>query len=151
MANAHDSRIVTRLIELAENGRGGAAVRHLWEHRWAFIDDAAYWQAVAATWIKCGSSLHLQTWRELFSLDRPKRHRLMKKGDRRRWRQLPKRVRVYRAVAPGEPPGIFSYTLDRAVLDRIYGGRREVREHVIDKRAVVAYFTRRAEHEIIVL
>jgi len=152
MANRNDSDIFKVVAGLADQGHHGPAVMALYNQRDAIQDDTAYWQIVAAVWIKSGTTRTAPLFRVLLSSERRNRHKLMKKSDRRVWRKLPAQVKAYRAVAPGErTEDIFSYTLDPKVLDRIYGDSRRRVERVFPKRRVVAYFNRRNEHEIIVL
>jgi hypothetical protein len=152
MANENDSWIFKMIADLADSGQHEAAVACLYRNRDNILDDNAFWQAVAAVWIKSGQTRFAPLFRILFSMKRRNRHKLMKKKDRKFWRRLPPKVRAYRAVAPGENvEDVFSYTLDRGALDRLYKGTREIREFVFPKSRVVAYFNRRREHEIIVL
>lgn len=148
MANENDSAIMSALLKLPK----GARLVTLYANRYEFWDDAAYWQAVAAMWIDSDICYpNLEYWKELFTLDRRDRFKLMKKADRKVWRSLPAKVKAFRAVHENEEVDLaISWTLTRKVADRFAKGRKVV-ERTFNKNQIVAYFDRRGEQEIIVI
>lgn len=113
--------------------------------------DSAYWQVLLACWVRNGVHRHADRWRALFESTRRNRARGMKKADRRAWRALPPIVVAWRALVPGEDPDrAFSWTIDHAVVERLYRGRTVVRREFPRER-VAFLVRRRRESEIIVL
>ena len=151
MTNQHDSAIAYELIRHEHHlpAFRAAALRLLP----TVHDDAIYWQLLGTAWIKAGRVLELDRWRPLFEVNRRGRWKLMKKKDRRVWRDLPPVVVAYRATRDGEDlDAVISWTLDRTVaaLFAERHGRRVV-ERRIPRDHIVAYFDRRHEREIVVL
>ena len=149
MANAHDSALVERFLQLPPAGY----LPFLLAEGPAILDHACYWQLVAAAWIGSGRQAAATEWRQLFTADRPHRWKLMKKRDRAVWRVLPQTIRAWRAVIFGENVrAALSWTLDRQKAEHFARSwNRLIVEDQIAKHQVVAYFDRRGERELVVL
>jgi hypothetical protein len=154
MANDHDSEIVARIAALDKKrpGDGTRVVRALYAWGPDITDDAAYWCVVGSVWVGHGELKDRHLWTPLFSADRPRRDKIMKTRDRRKWKGLPDTLRVYRAAPPDEPRGSgWSWTLDPAIADKFAAAwDREVITREVNMRDVLAYFDRRGEREILI-
>lgn len=144
----HDRLVIGTLVR-AEND-AAALIEALEAHLPSLRDDAYYWQVLLAMWVKNGRTEYAARYRALFEAPRRNRARGMKKADRRAWRLLPDPLRVYRAVAPDEPPGVFAWSLDRERLRALYPDR-EIIERLVPKAEVAFYVDRRKEREVIIL
>lgn len=150
MANAHDSAILEQLISVK---REGPIMARLFARLAPQLhDNATYWQIVATGWIACGSQRDAEAiWLPLFLVSRDSRWKMMKPPDRRRWRALPSVVTAHRAVQSGEDVSrSLAWSLDMAVCARLYPTRRIVTRRFPRER-IAAYWTRRAEAEILIL
>jgi hypothetical protein len=147
-ALAHDRLVLGTLVR-AEND-AAALIEALEAYLPTLRDDAYYWQVLLAMWVKNGRSEYADRYRRLFEARRRNRFRGMKKADRRAWRALPDPVRVYRAIAPGEPPEVFSWTLDPERIRHLYPDR-EIVERMVPKAEIAFYVDRRKEREVIIL
>lgn len=124
------------------------------------IADAEYWRLVAAGWVWCESlpdeGCDLD-WRQLFCSKRRRRSALMTNEELADLADLPDPLRVFRGFAGLSGQAGLSWTLERAVAERIARERHalpptpQIAEGLIRKRDVIAYFADRGEREIIAL
>jgi hypothetical protein len=115
--------------------------------------DYAYWFTLSTLWVSYTGFSDLELWRALFSSERPDRKRSMLKPDEvRALNGLPSLVTAYRAHRPDETDWI-AYTLKPDIAFRFARERGvdQITRYAISKRAVVALFLRRGEHEILVM
>ena len=150
MANANDDAIVRQMMALPDRYMAEYFTRnaHL------IIDDSTYWNVLGTLWKLGGTVIQQVLWINLFSSTRKKRHKIMKKHERKFWRRLPSTVVAYRAVNNIDEAGTaISWTLSKDIANSLFseGGSREVVTRAFYKADIFAYFDRRKEQEIIVL
>lgn len=117
------------------------------------LTDYSYWFVLGTLWVSYSGRADLYLWKKLFRSDRPKRKTsIMKPSELSVYREIPERIRVYRAHRAGERDWI-SYTLDKTVAERFAREREvsEIVEYELRKKDVIALFLRREEQEIIML
>jgi len=142
--------LIAELIKLDRGWRLG----FFEDHAHLIEGDSCYWNVLATIWMDApNTTLEISRWRKLFSSSRRNRHKMMKKSDRRAWRNLPEKVKCFRAINPGEDVNkAISWTLSKETalfFQRRNGGK--IIEQIFPKQSVIAYFDRRGEQEIIVL
>ncbi|RLC24911.1 MAG: hypothetical protein DRH93_03395, partial [Deltaproteobacteria bacterium] len=93
-----------------------------------------------------------ELWKGLFQSNRKKRHKIMKKRERKRWRRLPETIVAYRAINnESEIDSAISWTLSMTIANEFSeDGKRKVVEKTFSKKDVFAFFDRRREEEILV-
>lgn len=117
------------------------------------VTDAAYWYMLGTLWIDAKVIWpHLDIWRNYFQADRADRHHLMKPEEHAKLAKLADFVEVFRVTDHPEDCGI-SYTTRPSVCKRLSRDMKEPRliRHTVHKDAIFAFFTRRGEHEVILL
>lgn len=146
--NLRDSHIISEMTKLPQNKQLEYFIlneMHLTHY--------VYWFALSSLWVDFGENKDISIWRQLFSSDRPSRQVcIMKPSELKDFNNLPDELTVFRAYCPAETECI-SYTLDFAVAMKfaLMKPNGIVRAYYVSKRDVIAYFTRRNEHEILVL
>lgn len=124
---------------------------HTFARRCHELSDYWYWFTLSTLWVSYSGFSDLSLWRRLFLAERPGRDTsLMKPSELATFRALPDVVTAYRAHRPGETDWI-SYTMSADVAaswHRRRGG--EVKRYRIPRPAVLAFFSRRAEAEVLV-
>jgi len=117
------------------------------------LSDYWYWFTLGTLWVSYSSHSDLGLWKRLFSAPRPNRATsLMKPSELQQLIGLPEYFRAYRAHRRGEKDWI-AYTLDQQKA-AMFARQREVdivAEYAVQKRDVLALFTRRGEAEVIVI
>lgn len=147
--NRRDDKI---LREIIRHEATPAAVTCFAEHC-AKLSDYGYWFALSTLWVGYTGFSDLELWIRLFSSKRPCRETsLMKPSELKIFRGLPNNFQAYRAHRPNESRWI-SYTLDPKKAAGFAAHRRvtEVSSYLLQKRDLLALFTRREEFEIIML
>lgn len=148
MSNRTDSAIAAAVIRVEGNA---AALIDVLERELPLVqDDSAYWSILLAAWMKNGRAEYQDRYRALMLSRRRNRRRAMKHASRAVYDRLPTRVRVWRAVAPGEDPDrSLSWTLDPARIRELYPDRPIV-ERVVPRRCIAFYTDRRGEREVVI-
>lgn len=148
--NKNDSWIISLII----NKPVQEQLRTFYELSNRIKDDSTYWQTLAAIWINCEvCTPNLLIWRQLFRANRRNRHKLMKKKDRKAWRNLPKAIKAFRAVTPGENiEKAISWTISKQIAEKFGKSKNgDIVQKLFKRDQIIAYFNRRSEQEIIVL
>ena len=142
--NVLDSTIAAELIGLPDRLR----LMLLWEQRKKIVDDAHYWQMLAAVWMDTTiCTPNLNTWKTLFCAPRRNRHKLMKKADRHAFEALPERLDIYRNGTTDDEAMCF--TLDKEVCKIFRQPGAETFHKRVSKDDVICYFNRRREAEVL--
>ena len=148
MANGNDSRIITYMMSLPPE----LMVEYFVMNHRMIIDDAMYWNVLGTLWKMGGTVVQQELWKDLFQINRKKRHKIMKKRERKRWRRLPETIVAYRAINnESEIDSAISWTLSMTIANEFSeDGKRKVVEKTFSKKDVFAFFDRRREEEILV-
>jgi len=148
MANGNDSRIITYMMSLPPE----LMVEYFVMNHRMIIDDAMYWNVLGTLWKMGGTVVQQELWKGLFQSNRKKRHKIMKKRERKRWRRLPETIVAYRAINnESEIDSAISWTLSMTIANEFSeDGKRKVVEKTFSKKDVFAFFDRRREEEILV-
>ena len=149
MANENDSRIIETMMRLP----GELLADFFSQNAHSIIDDATYWNVLGTLWKLGGTVRQQELWVPLFLSPRPKREKVMKRTERKRWRRLPPVVTAFRAInEPSEADTAISWSLNRNVVDRFFTehGKRPIVERQFKKPEIFAFFDRRGEEEILV-
>jgi hypothetical protein len=144
-----DREIGKRLIELEETPK---AIRYFAKHH-SRLSNYAYWFYLSTLWVSYTGFSDLNLWRKLFSSHRPNRQTsIMKPLEFEIFQDLPDWLTGYRAHRPEETDWI-SYTLRPDIAARFARERQvsSIAVYQIPKEAVLAFFSRRGEWEILVL
>ena len=149
MAHKNDSEIIKSMMALPRN----ITAAYFAHNAHKIIADATYWNVLGTLWKGGGTVIQQDLWKELFNSDRKKRHRIMKKRERKIWRRLPKTVIAYRAINnDSEIINAISWSLSQEIVNNVFSenGRRRIVSREFDKKDIFAYFDRRQEDEILV-
>ena len=148
MANQNDSAIISEMMNVPRI----LMAQYFLENSDSIKDDANYWNVLGTLWKLGGTVKQQDLWKKLFLSDRPRRHKIMKSRERRRWRRLPETVIAFRAInSPEEIETAICWTLDRKTAEFFsQDGGRKVVERKFKKSEVFAFFDRRGEEEILV-
>lgn len=121
-----------------------------------------YWETLRDVWIMAN---HFHSYkidmRIAFMVNEPGRESLMEKREREYLKNLPNKIKIYRAmpITEGREGYGLSWTLDKKVADfyrDTYGRsgkaaekKMKIKQLTIDKSRVIAFFDSRGEKEII--
>ena len=152
---------VARAIE----GRDWVSYLYLHERPYrldAFMDiademsDNHYWENLASIWIDSENIWQNQdTWVSAFSSDRSSSDSMMLQKELDELAALPNKITIYRGYKKGGNKNGLSWTTDKEKAEwfstRLLrsGEKALVAKATVDKKDVVAYFTRRGESEIV--
>ena len=116
------------------------------------MTDYSYWFILSTIWVEFTGWTSLDTWRKLFSSDRPDRDCLMKPSELEAFKQLPEIVTCYRAHREKETQWL-SYTLEREIAEKFLAKRPGgyIKEYKIPKADILCLFLRRQEKELLCL
>lgn len=117
------------------------------------LGDYWYWFILSTLWVSYTGWSDLNLWRKLFSSNRPNRMTsIMKPDELSEFNAMPDTIIGLRAHREDETDWI-SYTLspERVSMFAKQRGVKKVTPYEIQKKDVLAYFTRRGEFELIVL
>lgn len=145
--NDNDSIFATKLLGFADEDK----FSFFKENHHLIKDDSNYWNLLGTMWKLCGSVLFWNEWKPLFESKRRNPQKIMKTRERRAWRKLPPKLKVYRACnTPEEASHAICWTLSRKVAEQhSLNGARRIFERDFRKSDVFAFFDRRGEEEII--
>jgi hypothetical protein len=148
VANKNDSD----LIRIICNMPPLLSAEYFAQNAHRIIDDANYWNVLGTLWKIGGTVVQQSLWLPLFLSDRPKRQKIMKSSERRKFRRLPKVVKAYRAVnSDDEILTAISWSLDRKVATMFSeDGKRKIVCNYFFKGEIFAFFDRQSEDEILV-
>lgn len=146
--NAYDSKVAENILRF----EGTPFAIHYFSNVHLRLTDSAFWFLLSTLWVSNTTGTDLKLWRRLFSSQRPKRRTsIMKPSELELSNRLPDKITAYRAHKEGETDWI-NYTIDHETAElfaRINSG--EIVQYSIQKKDVIALFTRRGESEIIML
>ncbi len=123
------------------------------------LPDREYWRLLAQVWIDTEfPSLRQATWLSLFARPRGEREHLMKPEEHAAFIALPNPVRIFRGVKNPKHERGMSWTVDKKkahwFANRAWFGKGSkggvVMTTVVPKGKVLAYFSERAENEIVI-
>jgi hypothetical protein len=122
-----------------------------------FMDHGMYWEALGEVWTDIEAPWpNRDIFLDLFRNDRPKRERMMKKGEHKAFAKLPKTITVYRGFIGRRGRGLsWTTSREKAIwfakrFAEVNEGTSQVMTGVVNKSDVLAFFTRRKESEIVV-
>lgn len=146
--NESDAKLMTRFITAKTNQQMDCFLSIE-----AQLTDYAYWYLLTTMWINESTIYSIEGWKKLFSAKRSNRLvSVMKPDELTLFKQLPSKVRLYRAHSEDETDWI-SYTLDpeTAIKFAKMKNINEIVEYKVKKHDCYALFLRREESEIICL
>lgn len=149
MANANDSEIIEKML----SAHPRFMAEFFSQNSKHIIDDSTYWSVLGTLWKGGGTVVQQDLWIRLFNSPRRQKHKIMKKRERKAWRNLPCRVVAYRAINDiSEIDEAISWSLSESIAERIFSekGERLVVSNLFSRRDIFAYFDRRHEDEILV-
>lgn len=147
--NYKDSEIMRELIWMDGDPK---SVEYFDQHS-RELTDSAYWFGVSTLWVGSSNCADLETWKRLFSSNRPNRAiSLMKPSELKALKKLPNKINLFRAQQPGETDWI-AYSTSPAIAAKFAAmkGISEVSVFRVKKPNIAALFLRRGEYEVIVL
>ncbi|QGG61790.1 hypothetical protein LB003_03290 [Loigolactobacillus bifermentans] len=147
--NRKDSEIMSELIKLDGDSK---SVEYFDQHSHE-LTDSAYWFGLSTLWVGSANCADLETWKRLFSSNRPNRAiSLMKPSELKALKKLPNKINLFRAQQPGETDWI-AYSTNPAVAARfaVMKNISEISVFRTKKPNISALFLRRNEYEAIVL
>lgn len=115
-----------------------------------------YWSILGDIWTDTENQWqNIDDWQMLLESDRPNRELIMTEDERSQLEKLPEVITIYRGYQRGKNDNGLSWTTDRSKAD--WFARRLAREdddpavaeRQINKKDVVAFFSRRGENEIV--
>ena len=123
-----------------------------------FMKADEYWKVLADIWIDTELPFHSQdTWVSLFTAPIKQKRKLMNSVDRRALQKFPNSIRIYRGYDDKKDQGLLglSWTIDEKKAEWFgkrfgYDGTPAVAVGMCKKSDVLAYFSGRGEHEIVV-
>jgi hypothetical protein len=117
------------------------------------VSDYFYWFALGTLWVSYNGWSDLSLWRRLFASKRPGRESsLMKPDELAALAAMPEMILAYRAHREGETDWLsYTLSLERAAMFAGQRGSTKIHHYEIQKSAVLAYFTRRGEAELLSL
>jgi predicted ABC-type ATPase/DNA-binding MarR family transcriptional regulator len=129
----------------------------------AFMDvedemtDGEYWSSLADVWVDSENIWQNQDiWKSALSSKRPDRISMMNKEEQKEFASLPNELTIYRGYLKGKNKNGLSWTTDRDKAEWFsnrLAGRGDnpvVQQATVNKKDVVAYFSRRGESEVVV-
>lgn len=117
------------------------------------LTDYSFWFFLSTLWVSYSGWSDLDLWKKHFGSSRPHRvQSIMKPDEYKAFKAFPGVMTVYRAHRPNETDWI-AYTMSDKKAMAFARGRdvNTFKKYRLDKRHVVAYFSRRGESEIICL
>jgi len=148
--NAYDAATAAGIIKREQDPV--QALSFFFERRGG-LTNYAYWFLLSTLWVMDARAADLDTWKNLFSSERPQRKKsIMKPSEVQAFERLPYFVKAYRAHKAGEVDWI-AYSIDPVVAKHFANlhGAQTITEYRIKKRDILALFLRRGESEIIML
>jgi hypothetical protein len=147
------SRRERRILEgLLKREKTPKAIRYFAENC-GDVSDHFYWFTLSTLWVSYTGFTDLSLWRRLLSSPRPRRETsIMKPDELQVLRTMPEWILAYRAHRQGEIDWL-SYTLsiERATMFAQKRGVTQIHAYEVPKSAVLAYFDRRGEFELLIL
>ena len=129
----------------------------------AFMDvkdemtDSEYWSSLADVWVDSENIWQNQDiWKSVLSSKRPNRINMMNKDEQKEFASLPNELTIYRGYIKGKNKNGLSWTTDKDKAEWFstrLAGRGDnpvVQQATVNKKDVVAYFSRRGESEVVV-
>lgn len=122
------------------------------------LNDRTYWTSLAELWVDA-ENIHEDEplWAELLQDEsrQGRRHLMMTAPERRHLAKQPASLQVYRGFSYDGRQAGMSWSLDPTIARRFAmrfsgHGRPRVATGTVEKASVIAYFTGRGEHEIVV-
>jgi ADP-ribose pyrophosphatase YjhB (NUDIX family)/predicted ABC-type ATPase/transposase len=120
------------------------------------MDDKDYWSLLSDIWVDSENIWqNKDLWKSALSSKRPGKSNMMKKDELDELDSLPDKIKIYRGYIKGKNQNGLSWTTDKAKATwfsgRLARGNEKplVAEATVNKKDVVAYFTRRGESEVV--
>jgi predicted ABC-type ATPase len=120
------------------------------------MSDADYWSKLSDIWVDSENIWqNMNLWKSVLSSKRPNRQNMMTVDEQKELASMPDKIDIYRGFVEGKNKNGFSWTTDRAKAEwfssRLAGDGENplVAEARVNKKDVVAYFSRRGESEIV--
>ena len=139
------------LIGIIASVKGNVAIKHFMDNK-DDLSDYAYWFALSTLWVNNTDGTDLETWRELFSSNRPrKRTSLMKPSELIAYKTLPSIVTAFRAHKDEKDWIAYTINLNIAIKFAKIKKAETINGYKIQRKNILALFLRRDEAEIICL
>lgn len=118
------------------------------------LDGATYWNLLGDIWTDTETIyVNRRVWMTLLTSSQPDRQAIMSAEEQSIFAALPDKVMVYRGYVPGKNKRGLSWTLSevkaRWFADR-FGQGGAVCQRIVRRSAILAYFNRRGEDEVVV-